>query len=433
MNRHSRALYSWLFIVFVALLCSACGSDDQDSSTSTTTYLRLVNATKVNDLQLTVDSSTTSSDVDVGAAGSYASLTSGTYSVIVSDANGVLSTSSTSSLAFTADVYYTVVAYTRGGQIKLLSISDNKTTPATGFASVTVANAGSDAGALDVYLLAPGGSITTDLSPTFSNVTAAGTSLTNSVTAGTYDIVVTGYNKPSDVRLTMSSVTLSSTQILTLALTPTSGGALVDGALIEQKGSASLRPANKARVRVVAAFPAIGSSNSTIATTVGGTTLSAVTAPSIGTYTLVPADSTSYAISVDGTPATSLPATTFTSGGDYTLLVHGTDAASPSISVLIDNNQLPSSGAKIRLINGAVATGGISLNANYVPLFSELAYGSASDYSGTTAGSTLLQLTSPVLAFTSYSATVTIQSGGVYSLFVLGSTSNAIEILSKDK
>jgi uncharacterized protein YigA (DUF484 family) len=103
------------------------------------------------------------------------------------------------------------------------------------------------------------------------------------------------------------------------------------------------------------------------------------------------------------------------------------------VSIFSDNNQLPTSGAKIRLVNGAVSTGGISLSDNFVPLFSELSYGNASAYLGVTAGSSLLQLTSPVSTFTSYSTTVNILSNGVYTLFVLGSADAAIEILSKDK
>lgn len=427
-----RSLYSWLLIGIATLMCSACGGGSDSSSTSTTSYIRLVNATQVNDLQMTAGSTTTSSGIDVGGASSYASLTAATYSVIVSAADGSLSTSSTSSLALTADVSYTVVAYARGGQIKLLTLTDSKTAPSTGFASMTVTNAGSDAGAVDIYVVSPGAAIT-DLSPTFSDVTAGASSLTNSITAGTYDIVVTAYNKPSDVRLTMSSVTLTSTQIVDLVLTTTAGGTLVDGALITQKGAVTLQPANKARVRVAAAFPAGVSSNVIVATTIGGSALSSVTAPSIGAYSLVPANATAYTVTVNGVAVGTLPTATFASGGDYTIMVYGASSTTPAVSVFTDNNQLPTSGAKIRLVNGAVASAGLSLSDNYVPLFSEVTYGNASEYSGITSGSSLLQLTSPVSTFTSYSTTVSILSSGVYSLFVLGTTDNAIEVLSKDK
>ncbi|MGC3982523.1 MAG: DUF4397 domain-containing protein [Steroidobacteraceae bacterium] len=431
MNR--RSLFSWAFILFAALLCSACGgSDDSSSSSSSNTYVRLVNATQVNNLKLTVSSTTSASGISSGSASDYASMTAATYSAIVSVDDGSLSTSSSTSLTMSADTYYSVVAYARGGQIKLLILTDTVSTPATGFAALTIANAGTDAGNVDVYTVSPGTSVTSDMSPTFSSVSAGSSSLTNSISAGTYDIVVTASSKPNDVRLTMSSVTLTSTEVATLTLTSTSGGSLVDGAMIQQKGAVQLYPANKARVRVVAAFAA-GTANPTVAASIGGTTLNSVTAPSIGTYTLVPANSSTYTVGVNGVTLGTLPSQIFASGGDYSILVFGTDVNSASVEVLTDNNQLPSSGAKIRLINGAVSTAGISLSANYVPLFSEQSYGTASDYVGITTGSTLFQLTSPVTAFSSYSATVTVLSGGVYSLFVLGNTTSAIEVLSKDK
>jgi Domain of unknown function (DUF4397) len=437
MNRRLASFWSVSF--FMAFLLSACGggsSSDSASASATTTQLRLVNATSVGNLQFTATNSssstaTSSSSVDVGAAGSYVSLTSGTYSVFASDTNNALSTSSTTSLTLSAEVSYTLVAYARGGQIRLLTLTDNQSKPSSDYASVTVANAGSDAGALDVYLLTPGGALTTDLSPTFSSVTTNGISLTNSVTAGSYDIVVTGYSKPTDVRLRMSSVTLTSTGIFTLALTGTTGGTLVDGALIEQGGSVAVYRAENARVRVVAAFPAIGNSNAVVAATVNGIVLNSVTAPAVGTYKQVASNSTGYTISVNGVVVPALPAATFTSGGDYTLLVYGADPANAAVTVITDNNQTPSSGAKIRVINGAAAS--LSLSANYVPLFSDLGYGSDSEYSGVTAGSNLLRLTSPVTAFTTYSTTISLLSGGVYSLFVIGSADDAIEVLIKDK
>lgn len=443
MNR--RSIFSWVFVLVAVFMLSGCdditGGDDNDDTATSTSSLRLANATRVNGLQLVATSSSSSSssstttvsttNVDSGTASSYVSLTSGTWSAIVSDPSGVLSASNTTSLSLSTDVKYTVVAYGRSGQIRLLALADSQSAASSGYASLTIANPGADNGALDVYLLAPGSSFTTDLTPTFSNVTTGGTSLANAVTAGSYDIVVTGYNKPSDLRARMSSVELSSTNVFTLILTGAAGGTLVDGALVAQGGAVVLFPAFNARVRVVAAFPAIGNSNSTVAVTVNGTALNSVTAPAVGTYAQVPANSNNYTVSVNGVAVSSLPAATFSNGGDYTLMVYGADPANPAVAVFTDNNQVPSSGAKIRLINGAAAS--LSLSANYVPLFSDLSYGSASEYSGVTAGSNLLRLTSPVTAFTTYSNTISLLSGGVYTLFVIGSTSDAIEVLVKDK
>lgn len=425
---------SWMFAVVVLMSCAACGG--HKSSTASPAGLRLVNVTQAGNLSLRAtdssSNSSTTSTVGVAAGSSYLSLTAGTYSVVVSSADGTLTASATTSVSLSAGVNYTVVAYQRGGVIKLQTITDSQTAAASGFAAVTAVNAATDAGTVDIYVVPPGSALT-NLSPVFSSINAGGSSLSQSISAGTYDIVVTAYNKPTDIRLTIPSVSLTTSEIVSLVLTGTTGGTLVDGALIQQGGTVQLQRANTARVRVVAAFPANGSSNSSIATYVGGSALGTITSPSIGTYVLVAAGTTSYTVSVDGVAVSSLPATTFASGGDYTILVYGTASTSPSVAVLADNNQLPSSGAKIRLVNAAVSTGGLSLSDNYLPLFAEITYGTASDYSGVSSGTSFLQLTSPVAAFTSYTPTVSLLSGGVYSLFVLGTTSAASEVLSKDK
>jgi len=225
MKRHF--LYSWLFIVAASLL-SACGSSN--SSSSTTSYIRLVNATQVAGLTLTVTDNATISNIGVGAASGYTSLAAASYSVIVSAPNGSLATSSTATVTLGAAVEYTVVAYARGGQIKLLTITDSQTAPSSGFASVTAINAGQDAGTLDVYMVSPGSSIT-NLTATFSSVAASSTSLTQLVTAGTYDIIVTGYSNPSDLRLTIPSVALTSGEIVSVVLTSTTGGGAVNSGL----------------------------------------------------------------------------------------------------------------------------------------------------------------------------------------------------------
>lgn len=432
MNR--RTLFSWVVVLTTSMLLTGCGlssSDDDDDETSTA-KVRLVNLTSASDLLLTVDDSAEITSVGNGTASAYTTLDVDTYSVVVSSASAALSASGTGSLALAADTDYTVVAYERGGLIKFFTRTDETEDPSAGFAYFTVINAGSDAGSLDVFVVAPGADIS-ELTPTFASVASASSSLTNAISAGTYDIIVTASNKPSDVRLSLPSVTLSDADILSFTLTSTAGGALVNGALIQQGGEVAVYRANKARVRVVAAFAAGSNSNWQVHTSVAGEDLSAVTAPSVGNYELVMAEAGNYDVMVGETAVSVLPETVFASGGDYTVLVYGSDASDAAVTVLTDNNQLPSSGAKIRLVNGAVAVAGLSLSANYANLFSEIAFGNSSVYSGITAGTTRLDLTSPALAFSSYNSSVSILTGGVYSLLVLGDTENAIVLLNKDR
>jgi len=374
-----------------------------------------------------------------GTAGSYGAAAAGAYTVNVSTSDGSL-TASTQTLNLTGAVNYTLVAYQRGGVINTLLLTDNITAPASGFASFTVDNYSPDAGAVDVFVTAPGADIS-NLSPTITNLTANTASVTQSISAGTYDIVVTATNKPTDVRLTLHSVSLQSTEIAVLALTSTVGGALVDGTIVQQGGAVQLQRVTEARVRLVAAFPSTNNTNSIVTADVGGVAVQPVTSPSVGSYTLVPANSTVSSVSVDATAATNLPTTTFVSGGDYTVLAHN-DPTNPSVVVFTDSNLLPSTGAKIRLVNAGVPTGGLALVDNFVPLVTGLLYGQASPYSGVASGTSTIQVTSPVQSFnpTNSNESVSLVSGGVYTLFVLGKfdTSNAsgtqpLVVLNKDR
>lgn len=418
--------------------CSSGGDDNSSSSVSPT--VRLVNLTSASDLSLTADGSNSdsasyASNVVSGSASTSATLSADTYSILVSSAGGRLSTSATTSASFASDIDYSVVAYERGGQIRVLVLTESTTTPSSGFALLTVNNADSDAGNLDVYVVGIGADIA-DLSPTFS-VSVGSSSLSNSVAAGTHDIVVTAAGKPNDVRMRLASVQLANPEVVDLVLTPTSGGALLDGALVRQGGVISFTRNPNARVRVAAGLPAGTGQNPVVQVTVGGTTLGQVTAPSVGgSYGLVPAGSTSYEVRIDGTPLASVPPQTFASGGDYTVLVYGTSVVAADVNVLTDSNRLPAnSGARIRLANAGVSTAGLSLSANNIALVSEVIYGDASPYASISAGSNQLVVTSPAVSYTTYTSTQSISGSSVYTLFVLHyiDSSTTKYVLTKDR
>ncbi len=436
---------AWLAGVMALTVLTGCSgidditNDDSDSDDDASiAKVRLVNLTSAGDLMLTVDDSTFIQNVGTGSASSYADLAADAYSIVVSSASAALTATSTASLSLSADHVYSLVAYERGGQIKFFSWvdetgdDDTDTDAVSGYTYLTVMNAGSDAGLLDIYVVEPGTSLE-GLSANFSSVSAASMSLTSAISAGTYDIIVTASSRQDDVRLKLESVVIGSAEIATLVLTNTTGGALVNGALIKKGGEVAFHRTDKARVRVVAALPAGTSSNARVRSWIGDTELTAISAPSVSSYQLVAAETGNYDVEVDGQAVAVLPTANFVSGGDYTLLVYGSDASSAGVSVLTDNNQLPTSGVRIRLLNGAVAAAGVSLSANYANLFPEVAYGTGSGYTGISAGTTRLDLTSPAYAFTSYTSSVNMLTGGVYSVLVLGETSNAIILLNKDR
>src|SRR5205085_11308576 len=88
---------------------------------------------------------------------------------------------------------------------------------------------------------------------TFPASTSLQSSAFLSVAPGTYRIRITGNGNPADLRLDVPSVTLTNQEIASLILTPTTGGTLVDGALLAQQGAYSSGRNTSARVRLAAA------------------------------------------------------------------------------------------------------------------------------------------------------------------------------------
>ena len=431
-------------LLVLTLLLAACGgggggSNDGDGSSSDYPRLRLANATASSTLVLNAvgltddDVAFTTGNVAAGGVSDYQQKKSQSYTVGVSSTNGSL-IGSTQTLSISTDTDYTLLAYARAGSVATYTLFDEFTTPSSGFTNLAIANAASDAGTLDVYLVAPGSALA-GISPVYSTLYARTTTSGKSQTAGTYDVVVTATGKPGDVRLTIPSLTLNGGEAVTIALTSTRGGGLVDGAVVRQGGAMTLYASTKSRVRLVGAFPAGASSNSIVRASIGSASLPAVTAPSVGTYTLVASGTSTYAVTVDGVAVTELPPATFEYGGDYTILAYG-DPAAPQVAVFTDSNLPSSSGAaNLRTVNAAVSGGGITLSDDYVPINVDVQYGAASSYSPVTASSnSLIEITSPVAAFPTYTAEdFNIVSSGVYTVFVLGSTTAPVVSFARDR
>jgi len=439
-----KAFLRFAAIATLSVLLASCGSggggSNDSSKSSTSTRLRLVNATASSTLTLNAvgitDSDVTfaTGTVAAGGASAYQQKKAQSYTAGVSSTDGSL-IGSTQTLSLSSDTDYSLLAFARAGSVATYTLFDEFSTPSSGFASLAIANTASDAGTLDVYLVSPGAALN-GVSPAYTTLYGKNTSSAKSLTSGTYDVVVTASGKPADVRLTVPSLTLASGDIVTLALTSTPGGGLVDGALVHQGGAVSLYPVKQARVRAVGAFPAGVSSNSVVRVTVGATTLPSVTAPSVGPYRLVDANTSSYSVSVDGAPVADLPAATFANGGDYTVLAYG-DAAAPRVAVFTDSN-LPSTSSGVpmlRTVNAAVSSGGITLSDDYVPINVDVQYGTASAYAPATASSSsLIEISSPVAAFPTYTATdFNIISSSVYTIFVLGTTASPVVSFARDR
>jgi Domain of unknown function (DUF4397) len=257
------------------------------------------------------------------------------------------------------DSHYVVIAYESGGALRTTVIAEDTAAPAAGTVSLRVFDAATDAGAIDVYVTDPATDITTLTSPTFSFGTLSSLQASGflAIAPGTYRVRVTGSGNPVDLRLDMAAVTLTSQEVAALVLTPTTGGTLVNGAVLAQQGPYTAGRNTSARVRLAAAV----SNGATVSAGAGAAVIANnVVAPSVGGYVIVPA-AAPINVSVNGA-SVAAPAAKLAAGSDSTLLVYGS-AAAPTASLIADDNHLPatSGNLKLRLLNGL--TGALAAHA----------------------------------------------------------------------
>ena len=364
------------------------------------------------------------SAVSYGKLSDYVSLKAATYTLDFRRAGATTSLLSVASQAMAEDTNATYVGYGSTSHFQVYKINDDQTAADSGKAKVTVINV-AEAGSLDVYFTEENIPLT-DTSPQVSGV-ASGSSLGATINSATYRMRVTGAGDSTDIRLDVSGIAFSSTQVVSIILTPTPGGILVNALSIPQQGSVTAYSNTKARVRA-----AVGISNGTKATVaVGGAMLlSNATVGIIGsTYTPVTAGSLAVSVVIDGT-AVSIPNKTLAAGADYTLLVWS-NATGTQASLISDDNRAPevSGTTKIRLMNGMSALGGpISFTVNFSPTADDVAVGEASSYNEISAGSDFeIDVKDALTSSPLFSKTgVSLTGGAVYTMFMYnGATPSA--------
>lgn len=415
-------------LAMVSLL-AACGG----GSGSGTANIRLLNASPAYaslDFYLNSGSGVAlqSSAVTYGTAGNYVSAaTSGVTTEVTP--NGSTSALSTVGRTLSKGVNYTVVAYGWQGAMKTALLQENTAAAANGQTTLTVLNTAVDAGNLDVYLTGPNDALDS-ATPVATNVAGGGIFGTTTVTSGPYRLRITGTGNTADLRLDVSGLTLSSTQVATMIITPGPSGVLVNALLAVQQGSVTAFANNQSRARIVASVSGTGASVS--AYLAGAPLLVAGASPAIGDYAVVTAGSYVPTLSINGT-VVNAPNLPLAAGTDYTLLVWG-DAAAPQFTLVTEDSRLPvvSTNAKLRLVHAVTHLAGpLALTANYSPVANNTAQGTASAYTEVAAGSELIQVTSSAQALYPPAAQVlppTLLAKGVYTMYMLGDANVAAPI-----
>jgi len=402
-----------------ALLTACGGGGGGDSNTQ----VRLLNATRsYAQLDLTVNDKTINSKVGYAAVGEYGTVDTGSTATKVLESTVGTSVSATTP-SLTAGNNYTFITYGFAGAVRTSLLEENQAAPEANKAKLLVLNLAPDAGALDVYVTTATEDINAATALTTNLQGGSGSGYVQ-INSGTFRVRVTGYNKRTDLRLDIPAVTLDSASVNTLVLTATDGGVLVNGITLVQKGAAKNFANTQSRVRTVAALTAGG----TVSSSINGQAMFATGAisPLISEYVTTASGASTLTANVNGAAA-GFTAPTLAAGKDYTLLVWG-DAAAPKLSVLNDDNRLPTvtGNVKIRLVN-ALPTVSSSVNVDFSSMASNVAPGAVStpnSISSTTASQ--VEVTVPTSATAIYSNTsLAFPANSVWTFFSVPSATAA--------
>jgi hypothetical protein len=361
----------------------------------------------------------------------YTELESGTYNVKFKR-SGLASTLQTASGKQLADdTHHTFVAYGATGRFNSLQVSDDVTAPDTGHAKLQLLNV-AEAGALDVYLTESSASLD-DATPVFANVGSGGVGTVTTVDSGDYRLRVTGASDSDDLRLDVPSITLDSRQVVSLILSATQGGVLVNALLLPQQGGITKFANTKARIR-----GAVGIANGTlVALRVGGVSvLSSAGVGVVGNYTQVEAGNVAISLGVNGVAAP-VPDQTLIAGGEYSLLIWS-NADGTQTTLISDDNRLPNASgkAKIRVMNGLSALNvPITLAVDFSPVAESIVLGQASAFTEIDDGSTYqLDVSNTDTAANLLTKTsVALQAAGVYTMFMSANGTIVSGTLRKDR
>ncbi|MCW5609576.1 MAG: DUF4397 domain-containing protein [Rubrivivax sp.] len=415
-------------VVALGMLLAGCGDAGVDRSKA---QLRVVNASGYAELDLRVDDGLRQGRIAYGEAAGYLQLDPGTPTLQLARAGSATPLLSIAA-ALARNRYTTLLAWGREGALQAALLDENVAQPDSGRALLRVFNAAPEAGALDVYLTAPGDDLATAV-PLQAGAAAGVLGNALAVDSRGWRLRVTAAGSKSDLRLDLPALTLASREVATLVLTPSRGGALVHALLLSQQAGVARLDGTAARVRVVAGL----ADGATVGATVGGVALmNAVGSPAVGLYALVPAGTQPVALAVDGTPLAAADVV-LAAGGDFTLLVRGRPAAAAA-SWLEDDNRpaLDAAQARVRLVHGvADLAAPLALTVDFVPAADGVLPGDGSGYASfaatTTARLAVTASGQPAPLFTAIDQRL--DGGGVYSVFVVGPLAAPTGILRRDR
>ena len=439
-------LKTWaaLAVALTLPILNGCGIDDVNDG-----HVRIVNATTdYSSIDLYTQDSNGNDTLVVsgtaaGTVSGYDNVNRGSVTFEVKSGTSAGNASSATG-TITTDDRFTLVSYITGNTLDTVLLSDQENNPSSGNAKLRVLNgASTEAGSVDVYLSQNACNALSTTDTAFASAVAgptaaaAFTTAYSQVTAAsggtTWNLCVTSAGDKSTVLLDIPTFTLKNQEIATLILTRTSGGVLLNGALLDQQGALTSYPNSISRVRIIAD----AASGGTVSATINGVSLAGdAVSPSIDSYIAVPAGAVTGTYAINDTPISGVSLSNLTAGSDYTLFVGGTTSA-PTVTLIQDNNT-PSTSASLpveaRVLNGVNGVNGtVTANAGGKQVGSNVAFGAASAYTAITSytGTATLNVSIGGVAQPAQ-ANQTFTSGGVYTILVYGDSSAPQIVINQD-
>lgn len=422
--RHLRRALAALACATVLPFVASCGGGVPADAT-----VRLVNATLDYDsLDLFLDDEREIRGVARGTTSDYEGVASDRFDAALAE-TGQGTLLAESDVEFGRRDDHTLIAYGRRGQLQTKLLTDDESEPSSGRVKLRVLHGAADAGEVDVYLV-PDCSAIGDASPVASSVGADELSAFTTRDSGTYSVCVTTAGDDADLRLALPGIVLGSRDVVTLVTVPSSGGFLVSALLVKQDDQVLAYENPEKRLRIVNAV-ASGTAVA-VGTASGASDLGSTAVASVGSYLRVSQGLTVAYVRVGAGAATAV-SLDGASGSDQTLLVAGADG-SVTPRVLDDDNR-PAADAgkyKVRLVHGLLgAASTLQLQLSLTSIGSAT-YADASGYverSAATDDVLVLSGSSAVYGREDYS----FEAGGVYTVFVLGSTTSISASVTIDR
>jgi len=172
-------------------------------------------------LEVLVNSTSVASNVAYGTSTGYQTVKSGSQQVVI-EPSGSSTALLTQSISFSSGTDTTVIASNFSSSLAALVLADDNSAPASGNFKLRIVNSAPGLGPADVYIVAPATDINT-VSPTLSGLGFDSASGYQSLTAGSYQIILTpaGQKFPA---VDTGSLSLGSGQVRTFVGLNSQGG-----------------------------------------------------------------------------------------------------------------------------------------------------------------------------------------------------------------